>query len=90
MCTLLADVQIESGTEAFTNDDPFPITCESGRVIIAATAWVGSTSTAKPIGVSLADGDPSDTCTVYPTSNMVSGLTATIHYSLTTARIVTL
>lgn len=91
MCDLLVDHQVEAGTQALSSDSPVTLTCSEGRVIIAATAWVGNTTTGKPVGVSLADGDLSNECVVYPTSNAVGGVSPqTLHYSLTTARQATL
>lgn len=90
MCALLLDSEIETGTQSFTNDDPIVLTCAEGRVIIAATAWVGNASTATPIAVSLSDGTPTNTCTVYPSSNVVGSLTKTVRYSLTTVRVATI
>lgn len=90
MCELLVDVQIEADTVTASNDDALQLVCASGRVIIAATAWLGNTSTAKPIGVSLADGALTDACMAYPASSVAGSYPQSVHYSLTTARAVTL
>jgi len=87
MCDLPVDVQVETNSTVVNNDDPLPLTCTSGRVIIAATAYVGNTSTAKPLAVALADGALVDECTVYPVSSIVGSTPATVHYSLTTCRV---
>lgn len=85
MCELLVDVQIESGSVAGNPNGAVSVPCSSGRVIIAATAHTGSiNSTVGFAAVDLADGALSDTC------SMSANGSATIYYSLTTARVATL
>lgn len=84
MCNLLLDVEIERDTITLDTDDVTPVTCASGRVIIAASAYVGaigSSTTAVP--VRLADGAPTDGAelSAWPTAVQCT-------YMLTTARVV--
>lgn len=87
MCDLLVDVEVEVGS--FTNNvnGSTPVSCASGRVILAASAYtgnVGSTNAAVP--VALSSGALSDTCQV---ATVASGA-VTVHYVLTTGRVATL
>lgn len=84
MCNLLLDVEIERDVITLDTDDVTPVTCTSGRVIIAATAYVGaigSSTTAVP--VRLADGAPVDTVELSAWSTAAQAT-----YMLTTARVV--
>ncbi len=85
MCDLLVDFEVEHGTFTGDPNDAVPVTCDTGRVIVAATAHTGSLgSTNAPVAVELADGALSDTCTVATTAAV------TVTYCLTTARVATL
>lgn len=85
MCELIVDVAVENGTFTGNGNDDVPVTCESGRVILAASAYTGFTnSAADAVAVALADGVLSDTCTVAVTAAVQ------VSYSLTTGRVATL
>jgi hypothetical protein len=85
-CELLVDVAIETGTVSGNNNqDAVPVTCDTGRVILAATAHLGSSgTTTTPVPVALADGALTDTANVLPNTS------GTIRYYLTTGRVATL
>ena len=85
MCDLIVDVAVETGSFTGNPNDDTPVACESGRVIIAASAWtgtLGSGATAVPVG--LASGPLSDTATVATTAAV------NVNYCLTTGRVATL
>lgn len=85
MCTLVVDIEIERGTFTGNPSDATPITCDTGRVILAASAHTGNLgSTNAPVATTLADGALSDTCTVATTAAV------TVNYCLTTGRVATL
>ncbi len=84
MCDLLVDFAVETGTvSGNTSQNPEPVTCEGGRVIVAASArHTGSSVTA--VAVELAEGALSDSANVWPVQS------GTVAYWLTTARLATL
>lgn len=87
MCDLVVDVEIETGS--FTNNvnDATPVTCATGRVILAASAYTGSVgSTNAAVPVALSNGALTDTCQV---ATVAAG-SVTVHYVLTTGRVATL
>lgn len=85
MCDLVVDIAVETGSFTGNANNSTPVTCDSGRVILAATAYTGSLgSTNAPVPVGLADGALSDTCTVATTAAV------TVNYCLTTGRVATL
>lgn len=85
MCDLLVDVAVEVGSFTGNPSNSTPVTCASGRVIIAASARLGSLGAGNsPVAVELASGALSDTCTVATTAAV------TVHYALTTGRVATL
>lgn len=85
MCELLVDVAIETGSFTGDPNDSTPVTCASGRVIVAATAYAGNLgSTNTPVAASLTSGALSDTVEFAATAAV------TVHYSLTTGRVATL
>jgi hypothetical protein len=81
MCDLLTDIQIEAGTFTGNTNDATPITCVTGRVIIAASAHTGSVgSNNAAVPVALSDGALTDICQVATTAAV------TVSYYLTTAK----
>lgn len=84
MCNLLLDVEIERDVITLDTDDATPVACASGRVIIAASAYVGAIgSSTTAVSVRLADGAPTDTVELSAWSTAAQAT-----YCLTTARIV--
>jgi len=85
MCDIVVDVEVEAGTVMLNGSDPEVIECESGRVILSASAHYGnliSGTTSVPVGLN--DGALSNSCTVS------AGVSGTVHYYLTTGRVATL
>jgi hypothetical protein len=85
VCDLVVDVEVELGSFTGDPNGSTPVTCASGRVILAASAFTGSLgSAATTVPVRLASGALSDTCTVATTAAV------TVNYCLTTGRAATL
>lgn len=91
MCNLLVDVQIEVGTfDVDSGGAEQEVSCSEGRVIIAATAWqVWPTNHAASV-VTLTEGDPTGSVTITAVGDPGGISTKTVHYYLTTARVVPL
>jgi hypothetical protein len=92
MAEVLVDVAVEAGDFTTSFNDATQVQAGAGRVIIAASAWIGlAGSNAVPVAVNLTSGDPVNTCLIDPTGwsfRYSSG--STINYRLTTARVVDL
>lgn len=93
MCVILADVEVETGSVSADPDDFVPVTCTSGRVIVAASAFIGSGTSSGvdkwPVACLLADGALTDTANI-ETAGAGVGHGSTLFYTLTTARVVDL
>jgi len=89
MCVLPVDVQVEAGTVTADFNSPNAVVCAEGRVIIAASGWVGNTGSAYPVAAILDDGDPVDTVH-FECSGAGTSHGSTLRYYLTTVRVATL
>jgi hypothetical protein len=89
MCDLLVDFEIEKDTFVTNFGNSTEVECAEGRVIVAATAFIGTAdSNARAVAVQLTEGALASTCRIDPTGESGGGTTVT--YYLTTARVATL
>ncbi len=87
MCDLVVDIEVETGSFSNNPSDSTPVSCATGRVILAASAHTGSVgSTNAAVPVALSNGALTDSCQV---ATAGAG-TGTVHYYLTTGRVATL
>lgn len=93
MCTLLVDIEIETGSVAADPDDAVVVECAAGRVIIAASAYISSATSSGvpkwPVAVTLTDGAPTDSVAVDAAGAGIGHGSQydTIFYALTTGRL---
>lgn len=91
MCTLLVDIEIETGSVAADTDDVVPVQCSTGRVIVAATAYIangtGSGVDKWPVAVILADGTLTNEAGIETAGAGVGHGASTLFYALTTGRL---
>lgn len=94
MCELVVDVQVEAGSVAGNTDDWVVVTCETGRVVLAASAFVATSANSGvnkwPIAVVLADGALTNEAKLEMAGAGVGHGASTLHYYLTTGRVVEL
>lgn len=91
-CKLLVDTQIEVGSITANPDDWVTVSCAAGRVILAASAYIGGSGSGVgkwPVAVVLASGALTSSVNI-ETAGAGTGHGTTIYYYLTTARVVDL
>jgi hypothetical protein len=88
MGKLLVDLEVETGFEAHSGvgDGPYPVSCSSGRVIVAASAYANWPTNHAAIAATFSSGALTDTVDLWMQGSPGSISNPGATYYLTTAR----